>query len=62
MRVASAEIHAMMTVGSVRGKHRLEMPLRVAQSARLCGVSPEVLPMLPAPTIEAMSVGGQVRL
>lgn len=41
-----------MTVGSVRGKHRLEMPVRVAQGGR----SPVLV------TSDAMSFGGQVRL
>jgi hypothetical protein len=42
----------MMTVGSVRGKHRFEMPTRVAQGGR----SPALV------TEAAMSLGGQVRL
>jgi len=41
-----------MTVGSVRGKHRFEMPVRVAQGGRSPAVVMEV----------AMSLGGQVRL
>lgn len=41
-----------MTVGSVRGKQRFEMPVRVAQGGR----SPELV------MAEAMSLGGQVRL
>jgi hypothetical protein len=36
---------AMITVGSVLGKERLEMPFLVAQAARTCGfVSTEVAP------------------
>lgn len=52
----------MMTVGSVRGKDRLEIPLRVAQGGRsvaLLGCAAVVEPMDVAR--EAMSVGGQVR-
>jgi hypothetical protein len=40
-----------MTVGSVRGKQRFDMPVRVAQGGR-SGVATE----------GAMSLGGQVRL
>jgi hypothetical protein len=41
----------MMTVGSVRGKQMLEMPVRVAQGGRS-----------PWFTSEAMSLGGHERL
>ena len=58
----SDEITHMMTVGSVRGKHRFDTPLRVAQSGRWRGVLPEVLPMLPELARDDMSVGGHVRL
>lgn len=48
-----------MTVGSVRGKHRFEMPFLVAQSGRSRGEDAVVLPM--APFSADMSVGGHVR-
>lgn len=51
-----------MTVGSVRGKDRLEIPFRVAHGGRsvgLLGCSAVVEPMDVGR--EAMSVGGQVR-
>lgn len=50
----------MITVGSVRGKERLEIPLRVTQARRSRGVSSVVV----APWAfgrEERSVGGQVR-
>ena len=48
-----------MTVGSVRGKERLEIPFLVAQGGRSVGVAELVLPI--APDIDAMSFGGHVR-
>ena len=70
--MAEDETTAMMTVGSVRGKERFEMPLRVAQEGReVDGVARVVLPMEEAEeeeeeeeeeeVREAISVGGQVR-
>src|ERR1700753_1235430 len=49
---------AMMTVGSVRGKLRLEMPVLVAQDGRSRGVAGVVTV---APGSAAMSVGGHDR-
>src|SRR5690242_15402082 len=54
MRFPSALTTAMMTVGSVRGKQRLEMPVRVAQGGRSLEDA--------ASTAAATSLGGQVRL
>jgi hypothetical protein len=51
---------AMMTVGSVRGKERLDMPFRVAHAARMWGVSAGFAPAC-ALRREAKSVGGQTR-
>jgi hypothetical protein len=52
---------AMITVGSVRGKERLEIPFLVAQAARSRGLaSIEVAPPC-AVGREAKSVGGQTR-
>ncbi len=60
MRWESWLTTAMMTVGSVRGKQRFEMPFLVAQSERsLAGVLGVVEPMLVER--EARSLGGQVR-
>ena len=61
MRRASAEMTATIMVGSVRGKHRLEIPFRVAQSGRsvLRGVE-TVEPI--AVGRPARSLGGHVRL
>jgi hypothetical protein len=50
----------MITVGSVRGKQRFEMPVRVAQEGRsrgTAGLSPAW-----GVSSEAKSVGGQTRL
>ena len=63
MRLASWDTTAIITVGSVRGKERFEMPCRVAQGGRSAGFrgfSPVVAPW--AVGREAQSVGGQVRL
>lgn len=49
----------MMTVGSVRGKERLEIPSRVTQSGRLEGGEATVEPT--EVEREAISLGGQVR-
>ncbi len=61
MRWESWLTTAMMTVGSVRGNERFEMPFLVAQSERSCaGVAGVVEPMFVE--TEARSLGGQVRL
>jgi hypothetical protein len=52
----------MMTVGSVRGNDRLEIPFRVAQPARLRGTASALVAPAWAVGREARSVGGQVRL
>ena len=49
----------MMTVGSVRGKERLEIPLLVAHEGRSVGLADVVLPI--EVVRDAISVGGQVR-
>ena len=60
-RLASWLTTAMITVGSVRGKERLEIPFLVAQAARSRGLaSAEVAPPC-AVGREAKSVGGQTR-
>lgn len=52
-RLASEEITATMMVGSVRGKDRFEMAVRVVQAGRSAG--------RPSAT-RAASIGGQARL
>ena len=66
--MAEAETTAMITVGSVRGKERLEIPLRVAQGGRETAAAAGVVVVEFAEVDEeegereaAMSAGGQVR-
>jgi hypothetical protein len=51
----------MITVGSVRGKERLDIPFRVAHAARTWGFSAGLAPAC-AVGRSAKSVGGQTRL
>ena len=54
-----------MTVGSVRGKHRLEIPCRVAHGGRAYSEAFSVLEEIALWTLRPfidLSVGGQVRL
>lgn len=60
MRFASWDTTAMITVGSVRGKERLEIPFLVTQASRSRGIAlVKVAPW--AFGREAKSVGGQTR-
>ena len=61
MRDASEDTTAIMTVGSVRGKERFEIPLRVAHEGRDVGVTAVALPVGAEEGRDAMSVGGQMR-
>lgn len=58
MRRASEDTTAMMTVGSVRGKERFDIPVLVGQDGRSLGVAGVVLVV---PGKGARSVGGQAR-